>query len=80
MLIFPTFPPLLSPTTGKMPRMSASGKRIGRPPKKGTHVAANSLPGGGAGARPGSPTAGVEGAGSGGDGAGKRKRKSPNKK
>lgn len=28
---------------GKAPRMSASGKRIGRPPKKGTHVAASPL-------------------------------------
>ncbi len=32
-----------SPTTGKMPRISASGKRIGRPPKKGLHVSVSAM-------------------------------------
>ncbi len=58
-----------------MPRMSASGKRIGRPPKKGTHVAVNAMGPG----RPGSPGSTLGEVGAEG-GVVKRKRKSPHKR
>ena len=62
---------------GKQPKLSASGKRIGRPPKKGLHVPHNSMnqvtsalaAQNAANNRAGSPEGGV-----------KRKRKSPHKK
>ena len=38
-----TSPPQQQQAGIKMPRMSAAGKRIGRPPKKGTHIATNSM-------------------------------------
>eukprot|EP00095_Tigriopus_kingsejongensis_P008497 snap_masked-scaffold18_size714446-processed-gene-6.21 protein:Tk08497 transcript:snap_masked-scaffold18_size714446-processed-gene-6.21-mRNA-1 annotation:"mixed-lineage leukemia" len=67
-----------SPPLGKIPRMSASGKRIGRPPKKGLHVATNSMSqltsssgSGPISQRSSSPDA---------EGNIKRKRKSPHKK
>ena len=56
-----------------MPRMSASGKRIGRPPKKGTHLPVNSMQA--YRSATGSPPP-PDGA----DGQIKRKRKSPNKR
>ena len=64
-----------------MPRMSASGKRIGRPPKKGTHVATNSMSAviGAAAADALSPPP-PSGTGEAGEETAKRKRKSPHKK
>lgn len=60
-----------------MPRMSASGKRIGRPPKKGTHIATNSMNSKMlmAADEDAMDTAGPEG-----EETAKRKRKSPHKK
>ena len=64
----------------KMPRMSASGKRIGRPPKKGTHIATNSMSSkmlmAAGGDDEAMDTTGAEG----GEETAKRKRKSPHKK
>ena len=77
---------LLSPTTGKLPRMSASGKRIGRPPKKGTHVSASSVAqlnrasAAGSPPPPGPDDAATAAGGGEGGGNVKRKRKSPHKR
>ena len=87
---------VFSPPNAKVPRMSASGKRIGRPPKKGTHVATSavnvgSLSGGqggsghpsGSGIRAGTPPPGAPNTPEGTDGTAtgiRRKRKSPNKR
>ncbi|TRY79337.1 hypothetical protein TCAL_06604 [Tigriopus californicus] len=67
-----------SPPLGKLPRMSASGKRIGRPPKKGMHVATNPMSQltSSSGSTPISQRTGSPD----GEGNVKKKRKSPHKK
>ena len=64
-----------------MPRMSASGKRIGRPPKKGTHIATNSMSSKMLMAAAGDNEEAMDTTGAeGGEETAKRKRKSPHKK